>query len=187
MSCSDSLNNVDKSLLDSKLKIVESPLSYVKQERSGSLDILFSVEIPWPTLKLWYNNLGETKETSSLKYVDLLNASINGQVVHLQSSRLEARLREKARHVKALYSKTKGRKYNALNDNVYKICIRKEDCTSFSELQESHKMLHEKIEYLNDEINKWKLNYKNLEEEKEKKALIKRMWLQLHKIEKKGQ
>jgi len=92
MSCSDILSNLEKSLLDCKLKIVESPLSYVNQEKSEGLDIIFAVEIPWPTLKLWYNNLGETKESSNPNYVDLLNVSINGRVVHLKSSRLETRI-----------------------------------------------------------------------------------------------
>ena len=59
---SDVSLNFEKEALGCKLKVTESPLSHINQERSLESEIALSIYIPYPILMKWYELVGMKDE-----------------------------------------------------------------------------------------------------------------------------
>ena len=160
-----------KDILQLKLSIESPSLEYAHQ--SASRNVAFAADIPFPLLKGWYdfmNNLksGVAKDQGKTfegikSYCDLLELAIPGNIFAI-SRNVEVRaeisesLRKRASSVKALYSRTKGRKRSDLESQTKRFHLFEGQVLSVTELQEESKLLR-------DELNEWKRKYSNLKEE----------------------
>lgn len=108
---SDFLLQSEKKALDFKLKVTESPLSYIKQQHSIEFEIALSIYIPYPILMKWHELIGiKDKRGNELNYIDLLNAWIPGQwfkVSKENGSRIQGTLRREVGAVVNKYTEKK--------------------------------------------------------------------------------
>ena len=97
---SDVLLNFEKEGLGCKLKVTESPLSYIIQQRSLESEIALSIYIPYPVLMKWHELVGiKDQRRNELNYIDPLNCWIPGRWFKLSKengSRIQGRLRREA-------------------------------------------------------------------------------------------
>lgn len=173
---SEVLDNYKKQKIDWKLKLsTEAPLSYVRRQVDVLNDILFCVEIPWPLLHLWYKFL-EGVPAENVNYVDLINSTVTDHWFSLKRDniRIETTLRKKCSYVKAVCSKTKGRKRTDLDDKVYKLSVRRGEI-------ESIEMCKSEARICSEELEQYKEKYTDLE--KETKKLYQDMIQEVKKLE----
>ena len=85
---SDVLLNFEKEALGCKLKVTESPLSYINQKRRLESEIYLSIYIPYPILMKWHELVRMKDERGNeFNYIDLLNFSIPGRWFKLSKTR----------------------------------------------------------------------------------------------------
>ena len=71
---SDVLLNFEKEALGCKLKVTESPLSYINQQRSLESEVSLSIYIPYPILMKWHELVRMKDERGNeFNYIDLPN------------------------------------------------------------------------------------------------------------------
>ena len=102
------LLDFEKKALDFKLKITESALPFINQQRSVESEIVaLSIYIPYPILMKWHELVGIKDDRGyELDYVDLLNFWIPGQWFKLSKqgrSSIQGRLRREAGSVVKKY------------------------------------------------------------------------------------
>ena len=164
---SDVPNNA---ILQLKLSIESPSLRYALQ--SASRSVAFAVDIPFPLLKGWYDFFKSgviTEEHSNNvlaginSYCDLFELAIPGNIFAIRRSadvrdEISESLRKRASSVKALYSRTKGRKRAALDGETKRFHLFEGHVLSVAELKQES-------ERLQDEREEWKRKYDNLKEE----------------------
>lgn len=160
---SDVLSAYKKAKIEWQLKLTTELASHYgnKMEAQGQ-EFAFCAEIPYPLLQMW-GNLLDQNPSSEVNFVELFNLTVPGGWYALKRdcTRLNELLRKNASRVKALFSKTKGRKYYNLKKEVYVMNVRKDEVESVSELKAD-------VEMYQQEIKEWREKYSNLEEEKKK-------------------
>ncbi|CAB4017122.1 Hypothetical predicted protein, partial [Paramuricea clavata] len=167
---SDLLEDYRKRKLDWKLKLVtESPLSYVRRQADLVNEILFCVEIPWGLLNLWKTILEHTscENANIYNYVDLVNATVVDQWCKIKrdNQRINELLCKQCSYVSSVHKKAKGRKKNnLLNDNVYKLSVKRGEVVEVKSNQE----LDSKLQFVNEEFENFKRNYNDLDKAKTK-------------------
>ena len=55
------------------LSYIDPPLSYIKQQGISRFQIALGVNIPYPLLKIWYENVHKAE---GCDYIDFLNATV---------------------------------------------------------------------------------------------------------------
>ncbi|CAB3981176.1 Hypothetical predicted protein, partial [Paramuricea clavata] len=166
----DLLEDYRKRKLDWKLKLVtESPLSYVRRQADLVNEILFCVEIPWGLLNLWKTIVEHTscENANIYNYGDLVNATVVDQWCKIKrdNQRINELLRKQCSYVSSVHKKAKGRKKNnLLNDNVYKLSVKRGEVVEVKSNQE----LDSKLQFVNEEFENFKRNYNDLDKAKTK-------------------
>ncbi|XP_028394773.1 uncharacterized protein LOC114518936 [Dendronephthya gigantea] len=175
---------VINSVLKWKLGIQAPSLAYAA--RANSRQVICAVDIPYQLIKLWQeymvakkvkaqaneagtngNEEGCPSHDYSLDYVDLFELSIPGNAFAITNdpttrNEVNESLRIITAAVKSTYSKAKGgRKKMELDSKVRRFHILEGMTTSVKDLQREN-------EIIIDELKKWKEEYNNLKEEKEK-------------------
>lgn len=68
------LSEVEKPKIDQKLNVVNSPLSYIRQQNVDRFAIDLALEISYPLLQLWYSTVDKKDDQgNSPDYLDLLD------------------------------------------------------------------------------------------------------------------
>lgn len=68
------LSEVEKQKIDQKLNVVNSPLSYIRQQNVDRFAIDLALEISYPLLQLWYSTVDKKDDQgNSPDYLDLLD------------------------------------------------------------------------------------------------------------------
>jgi hypothetical protein len=172
---SEVLEEYIKRKVDYKLKVCsEAPLTYVRQQVDLANEILLCVEIPWPLLNIWKSIL-EGASGKDANYIDLLNLTVADKwfVLKRDNQRVEELLRNKCNSVSYICRKTKGRKRQALNDNVYKLSVKRGEIETIDQLKSE-------VEMVNKEFDDFKVKYNDLE--KQKNALYEEMILEINSL-----
>lgn len=151
----------------------EAPLSYVRRQVDLANEILFCVEIPWPSLLLW-NNLRNSTSGQNVNYVDFLNSTVTDAWVVVKSERVEERLCKQSATVKNAFESAKGRKREQLKDKVYKLSVNRGETESIDQYKS-------KVNQSNEELEEYKKKCCNLEEERDN--LLEQMMDEKHKME----
>lgn len=159
---SEVLDKYKKQQFEWQLQLTTAlPLHYALKESASLHEFLFCLEIPFPLLNYW-RSLLQGKPTQ-VSYIDLLNATIVDGffMIKRECCRIEELLRKKASSVKNAYNKAQGRKKKNMDNEVYKISIRRGEVESVSKLKAE-------INECNIELEEWEKKYENLSEAKEK-------------------
>ena len=106
-------------------------------------------------------------------YIDLFELIIPSNLFSIRKSEevrkeLNESLRKLASSVKSQYKQIRGRKGLALNSKIKKFHVFERHVQSVAELERENEQLKELNSSLHEEIEEWKSNYANLEEEKRK-------------------
>ena len=106
-------------------------------------------------------------------YIDLFELIIPCNLFSIRKSEevrkeLNESLRKLASSVKSQYKQIRGRKGLALNSKIKKFHVFERHVQSVAELERENEQLKELNSSLHEEIEEWKSNYANLEEEKRK-------------------
>ena len=104
-------------------------------------------------------------------YIDLFELIIPSNLFSIRKSEevrkeLNESLRKLASSVKSQYKQIRGRKGLALNSKIKKFHVLERHVQSVADLERENEQLKELNSFLREEIEEWKLNYENLEEEK---------------------
>jgi hypothetical protein len=152
--------------------LIESP-SMQYAAKAVTRNILFAVKIPYPLLKAWHKYLEDKKKLSvsffdgPSDYVDLLEMSIPGHAFCISNDKeVRAEINKNlgiiAGSIKGQYTNSRGsRKRKQLDERVRSFHLFEGQVADVTQMKEE-------IKFLNNELNEWKRNYKDLEEEVEK-------------------
>lgn len=105
-----------------------SKISSILRSGISRFQIALAVNIPYPLLKIWYENLHKAE---GCDYIDFLKATVNKSwfIVSRETGyRIQGRLEREAGIIAGKYTQTKGRKREQLNSkcltlNIYKILL----------------------------------------------------------------
>ena len=153
------------------MKVVNPPLSYIRQQNVDRFAIALAVEIPYPLLQLWYSIVDQKNDQgNSSDYLDLLNRWIPNrwfQVSRETGFRIHGRLRREASSVVSKYKKaTGGRKKQQLNDCVFTLSILVSEIVSVGRMEEN-------LRQANLALEEWRETCEDLQKDKE--SLLKEM------------
>ena len=144
-----------------EISVTDPPLSYIKQQRISRFQIALAVNIPYPLLKIWYENV---QEAEGCDYIDFLNATVPKswfRVSRETGYRIQGRLEREAGIVASKYRQTKGRKREQLNSKCLTLSILKPELVSIEEIERD-------LHTTRDELSDWKKKFHDLEAEKQK-------------------
>ena len=142
-----------------EISVTEPPLSYIKQQGISRFQIALAVNIPFPLLKIWHENIQE-----GCDYIDFLNATVSRswfRVSRETGYRIQGRLEREAGVVASKYRETKGRKREQLNSKCLTLSILHSELVSIEEVERD-------LHITRDELSDWKKKFIDLEAEKQK-------------------
>ncbi len=149
-------------------------LLYVATQALSGDQVMYCMAIHNSVLLQWYNSKSEQK-----KYVDFLNEMIPDGSIKIKrtSSRIKVRLRHQcsrvSKQVKKLNLKGSKEKRVTFLNNMCKVSILVSDVATAAEMEQdiqrskmAFQEIQERLDNLNVELEEWKKQFENLEEEK---------------------
>jgi len=156
---SDVLSQYMQGTYEWDISVTDPPLSYIKQQGISRFQIALAVNIPYPLLKIWNENVQE-----GCDYIDFLNATVTRswfKVSRETGYRIQGRLEREAGVVASKYRQTKGRKRQQLNSKCLTLSILHSELVSIEEMERD-------LIITRDELSDWKKKFDDLEAEKQK-------------------
>jgi len=156
---SDVLSQYLQRSFEWEITATDPPLSYLKQQGICRFQIALAVNIPYPLLKIWHENVKE-----GCDYIDFLNATVPGawfKVSRETGHRIQGRLEREAGVIASKYRKIKGRKREQLNSKFLTLSILKTELVSVVEVERE-------LDLSRNELSDWKEKYHELEAEKQR-------------------
>ena len=114
-------------------------LNYVGKQCVSTDKVVFTVHIPYPTLRYWYTCKTEGGLLSQINcsYIEILNCYLNqisGYKIKENCERIEGRLRRLCSQIATKYAGTNGTTFRKLNLNVATVSIRAGEFQTIAEL-----------------------------------------------------
>lgn len=147
----------------SNVELSSSELHYAYNR--GSDEVVFSVKIPYPLLKLWHEFVQEDQHSSKVNFVDLLEWSVPGNAfVFITDDEVRSKINENIRKIAGSvfqkYKTTKGRARKELDERNRIYHVREGEIKTVEQWREE-------IGSLRNEVVEWRKMYVDLEKAKE--------------------
>ena len=110
---SDVISRYMQRSYERKISVPDPPMSYIKQQGIPRFQIALAVNILYPLLKIWHENVQDGYD-----YIDFLNGTVSISWFRVRQETgypIQGRLKTEVGIVASKYRQTKGRKIEQLN------------------------------------------------------------------------